>query len=137
MRNVLIPLALFAACLLPLAGCSSKGYKLAPVSGTVTSNGEPVPKLSVVFSPEPIGENNSVGPYSAGVTDAAGKFTLTTRYDDDGAVVGQHRVAFEYTDIGETEMFDLRDELAEAQDEGNKEDFEIAKKKIRGVKSKA
>lgn len=136
MRNIFIPITLFAACLLLFSGCNNKGYSLAPVSGTVTFNGKPVPKLSVVFSPEPVDENNSVGPYSAGVTDAAGKFTLTTRYDDKGALVGEHTVAFEYTDIGETAMADLRDDLAEAQDEGSKEDFEAVKKKIAGLKAK-
>ena len=135
MRNIFIPITLFAACLLLFSGCNSKG-SLAPVSGTVTFNGEPVPKLSVVFSPEPVGDNNSVGPYSIGVTDAAGKFTLKTRYDDNGAVVGEHTVAFEYTDIGETAMSDLRDDLADAQEEGSKGDFEEVKKKIAELKAK-
>jgi hypothetical protein len=130
MRKIYIPITLFAACLLAFSGCNNKGYTLGPVSGTVTYNGEPVPKVSVVFSPQPIGENNSVGPFSTGVTDASGKFTLETRHGDQGALVGKHTVAFEYTDIGETAMSDLRDELAEARDEGEDGDFDEVKKKI-------
>lgn len=136
MRNIFIPITLFAACLLLFSGCNSEGNSLAPVSGTVTFDGEPVPKLSVVFSPEPVGENNSVGPYSEGVTDAAGNFTLTSRYGDPGAVVGKHTVAFEYTDIGETAMADLRDDLADARDEGSTEDLEEVKKKIAELTAK-
>ena len=43
---------------------------------------------------------------------------------------------FEYTDIGETAMGDLRDELADAKDEQSKEDFEEVKKKIANMKAK-
>jgi hypothetical protein len=136
MRNLIIPITLFAACVLPFSGCNSNDYTLAPVTGTATYNGKPIPKLSVVFSPQPIGENHAVGPFSTGVTDAEGKFTLKTRHGKDGALVGKHTVAFEYTDIGETAMGDLRDELADAKDEQSKEDFEEVKKKIANMKAK-
>jgi len=68
MRNLsLFAVALSAACLIAITGCG--GGDFAPVSGTVTYDGKPVPKLKVIFSPEPIGDNNTVGPYSKGVTD--------------------------------------------------------------------
>ena len=136
MRNILIPITLFTVCVLPFTGCNKKGYTLVPVSGTVTSEGKPVPKLNVVFSPEPVGENNSVGPFSTGTTDANGKFTLTARKGDPGVMVGKHTVSFEYTDIGETAMQELRDELSDLQEEGSEEDIAEVKKKVKELTAK-
>jgi hypothetical protein len=117
-------------------GCSDKDYVTAPVSGTVTFEGEPVGKLRVSFNPAPVGENYAVGPYSRGTTDADGKFTLTTRYDDDGAVVGKHTLALQYSDISETAMADLRDGMLDAQEAGDKAGFDDIKKKIVELKAK-
>jgi len=66
-------------------GCKGKDYSVAPVSGTITYEGKPIDNLGVCFSPEPVDGNYSVGPYSKGTTDSSGKFSLKTRYDDDGA----------------------------------------------------
>lgn len=91
---------LVAACLLA-SGCSN--YKLAPVSGRVTYKGEPVEGVDVVFYPKAT-DSPDPGPFSKGTTDANGTYTLVTRDGATGAVVGEHRVAFEYSD-GE-EMMD-------------------------------
>lgn len=56
------------------------------VTGTVTYNGSPVDGASVAFIPES-------GRPASGVTDAQGKFTLSTFGTDDGAVPGLHKVA--------------------------------------------
>jgi len=109
---------------------------LAPVSGTVTYNGQPVDKLRVSFSPEPVGDNFSVGPYSKGTTNAEGKFSLKTRYDDTGALPGKHKLSFQYSDISETAMSDLRTGLNDAKDSGSKEEIEKSKKKIAELKAK-
>ena len=134
MRNFkLIAIALLAIFSVTLTGCSGNG-DFAPVSGTVTYDGKPVPKLKVVFSPEPVGENYAVGPYSIGKTDDQGNFTLKTRYDDVGAVIGKHKLNFEYSDIGETAMADLKADMRDAQDGGGEQ---VAKVKDRIAKLKA
>jgi hypothetical protein len=135
MRNFnLIAVALSATALIAVTGCG--GGDFAPVSGTVNYDGKPVSKLQVVFSPEPIGENYAVGPYSMGVTDENGRFTLKTRYKDPGAFIGKHQLSFEYSDISESAMSDLRGAMMDAKDSGDGEEFNKAKKKIAEMKKK-
>lgn len=135
MRNFsLITAALSTTVLIAMTGCG--GGDFAPVSGTVSYDGEPVSKLQLVFSPEPIGENYAVGPYSRGVTDENGRFTLESRYKDPGAFIGKHRVSFEYSDISESAMSDLRSAMNDAKDSGDGEEFTKAKKKIADMKKK-
>lgn len=79
-------LALFAGSSL---GCgSSDRPELAAVQGTVTMDGAPLANVQVVFSPE--GRRPSTG-----VTDAAGKYTLTYIRDIKGAALGKHSVRIE------------------------------------------
>ena len=66
-------------------GCSPSGPRLVKVSGTVTRNGEPVPKLFLNFYPEH-------GRPSWGVTDDDGHYTLNYEGKGDGAITGTHRV---------------------------------------------
>jgi hypothetical protein len=78
-----------------LAGCGSgAGYKLAPVSGKVTLDGQPLAGATVTFQPEASSKEGTAGPGSAAVTDAAGKFVLQTAEAKrrPGAVVGKHTV---------------------------------------------
>jgi hypothetical protein len=72
-----------------LAGCSSKPARPAtyPVSGTVTWKSRPVEAARVVFVP-----TTSEAEAAAGVTDAAGKYQLTTFVAGDGAQAGEYRV---------------------------------------------
>ena len=136
MRNFsLIAILLLAIVSITISGCGGDA-SLAPVSGTITYDGKPVPKLRVGFSPEPIGDNYAVGPFSKGVTDDQGKFTLKTRYDDTGAVVGKHKLSFQYSDISETAMMDLKSAMSDAKDAGSKEGIEDAKEKIAKLKAK-
>jgi len=81
-------LTLLPLCLiLPLSGCQGDGKpEVAPTTGVVTYDGEPVAKASVAFVP--MGE----APNAIGTTDDEGRFTLTTFNPGDGAVVGAHRV---------------------------------------------
>lgn len=74
-----------------LAGCDSKPYDLAPVSGVVTLDGDPIPGTVVNFQPVSR-DGNSPGPGSTGRCDAAGRFVLETIREEQGAVVGTHKV---------------------------------------------
>ncbi|VTR95455.1 Uncharacterized protein OS=Blastopirellula marina DSM 3645 GN=DSM3645_16785 PE=4 SV=1 [Gemmata massiliana] len=69
-------------------GCSGSDTKLAPVEGTVTRHGRPIPHAQVIF----VAEGDAGGPRATGVTDGSGKFRLTTDDGKDGAPIGRHRV---------------------------------------------
>lgn len=74
------------ACLLA-AGCGkSAGEKTYPVTGVVTYNGTPVEGAVVTFAPTGGGQG------AVGTTDASGKYSLTTRKKDDGALPGEYLV---------------------------------------------
>ena len=76
-----------AICLLVACGCAPPGSApTVKVTGVLTRKGTPVPNASVTFTP-------STGRPANGVTDAEGKFTLSTFANDDGAVPGSHRVS--------------------------------------------
>lgn len=74
-----------------ITGCSGDQFETAPVSGTVTSNGTPVPTGTIVFNPISTGTSNMVGKSATGYIEE-GKFVLSTYGDADGAVIGEHSV---------------------------------------------
>ncbi len=80
------------ACLLAIVticGCGGSGNPdTVKVTGTVTYNGDTVDGATVAFTPASEG-----GHLATGITDASGKFSLTTFESDDGAVVGSYSVA--------------------------------------------
>jgi hypothetical protein len=80
---------LLAICVaLVVGGCSDGGRpETAPVSGTVTYNGEAVAGANVVFIPKEGGSRNA-----SGTTDSQGKYQLTTFEENDGAVPGAYSV---------------------------------------------
>jgi hypothetical protein len=82
----------FALALALAAGCGQGD--VAPVSGRVTLNGQPLPHANISF--QPVSPGPSVRPDtagSAGRTDADGHFTLRLIDPDrDGALVGKHVV---------------------------------------------
>ena len=87
MRNTLVALSLVSLCL--AGGCNSSGLNVAPVSGTVTLNGKPLPNAHVTFVPKPGLE----APSSDGTTDANGRYSLIISVTDEvGAAVGEHIV---------------------------------------------
>jgi len=63
------------------------------VSGTVTYNGQPVDGATVAFLPQ-----KPDGTGASGLTDAAGKFTLTAFEPGDGAVPGSYLVTVTKTE---------------------------------------
>lgn len=135
MRNInLIALTLFAVSLSALAGCGDSS--ISPVSGTVTFDGKPVPNLRLVFSPEPIGDNYAVGPFSTGKTDADGRFTLETRHGDQGAFVGMHKVSFEFTDVSPDALDNLNEQMIDAKADGDKDKFQEVQQKMAKLNQK-
>ena len=89
MKQCLFVLALCALGSCVLLGCSPEGATLegtVPVSGTVTQNGQPLEGAAVTFVPTDGGRSAS------GMTDASGKFSLTTLDPGDGALPGSYQV---------------------------------------------
>ena len=82
-----IALAALVAILATVGCGKDAGGSLAKVSGTVTVDNVPTPGLTVTFYPKGQGRT------AQGVTDAAGKYTLTTLQPNDGAIVGEHEVS--------------------------------------------
>lgn len=84
--------AFSASLLLIVAGCGgSKPYDVVRVSGTVTLDGQPVADARVEFQPVATSVEG-MGPDAVGTTDAQGRYTLTTTFDENGATVGENRV---------------------------------------------
>jgi hypothetical protein len=80
----------FVACIAPVVttGCSgSKGPATAKVSGLVTYKGSPVEDATVVFAPA------AGGRASTAVTDAQGRYELSTFGTKDGAPPGEFKVS--------------------------------------------
>jgi hypothetical protein len=75
---------------LVLVGCGggdvAKHVAVFKVTGTVTLQGNPLPRAIVTFSP------NEGQPVALGMTDDKGEFTLTTYTDGDGAAAGSYNV---------------------------------------------
>lgn len=74
------------------AGCSKSPYKLVPVSGVVTLDGQPIAGGIVNFQPIAGGAGGNAGPGSTARTGPDGRYTLATIQGKPGAVVGKHRV---------------------------------------------
>ena len=75
--------------LVTFLGCGGK-YKMAPVTGTITVDGNPLADATVSFTPQAVGTES---PASTGKTDQAGKYSLSLVIDGtNGAVVGKHQV---------------------------------------------
>jgi hypothetical protein len=88
-------------CLVLITGCSGGGeFSTAKVRGTVTSQGQPVAGAVVSFTPQ-AAAGGSGGKGATGITDADGRFVLTTYVAGDGAVVGKHYVAVSSEDANQ------------------------------------
>lgn len=87
--------------LLVSAGCGTD-YKVAPVSGRVTLDNQPLVGASVNFAPTDGSKENNVGAGSYGKTDADGRYTLKLIENDKaGAAVGRHKVSISLADQGD------------------------------------
>ncbi len=88
---------------LAFSGCSS-GPMFATVTGVVTVNGKPAPKVHVEFHPD--ASKGTKGPSSYADTDDAGRYTLsysTKDLEGEGAVVGWHKVVLTDSRLAESE----------------------------------
>ena len=85
--------AIVVCAVVAMTGCNRSQFKLVPVSGVVTMDGQPLEGAVVSFQPIATEGDNS-GPGSSGRTDASGKFSLATqaKEPEPGAVVAQHKV---------------------------------------------
>jgi hypothetical protein len=70
---------------------------VAAVTGRVTCNGQPVKGGSITFSPIAQGKEDP-GKAASGTITENGEFRLSTYADNDGAVIGKHRVSFSSDD---------------------------------------
>ena len=87
--------ALWLAVLLPICvGCGSgvEKFQVARTEGVVLCNDEPVANAQVYFEPLVTGKSAKVGKQGFAFSDADGTFKLSTYGNNDGAVVGKHRV---------------------------------------------
>lgn len=95
-QALLRPLTRVAVSLLLVAVASSgcqRRLPLAPVSGRITLEGQPLVGGTITTQPMAQGENTSPGPGSWGKTDAEGRYQLELVEPAlKGAIVGQHRV---------------------------------------------
>src|SRR5262245_41005766 len=94
---------LLSAALVLALGCGSR--KFAPVSGTVTLDGQPLAKAVVTVIP--VVEKGAIdaGESSTGTTNEKGEFTLKSTSGKNGARVGKHKVSIsmQQTKVGESD----------------------------------
>jgi hypothetical protein len=91
MRRVFFPAwacLLAASCAIHFGCAPEEGEPTYSVSGIVKLKGAPVEGVAVSFVPDGSGQS------AVGVTDASGKYLLTTRKQNDGAIVGRYKVGF-------------------------------------------
>lgn len=86
---VMATVALVAGC-----GGGSDAKPVGKVSGKVTSGGAPVTAGELLFSPIGGPKNPAPGKAGRAVIKSDGTYTVSTYGEGDGAVVGQHNVAF-------------------------------------------
>jgi hypothetical protein len=86
-----------------VCGCN-QGPAVVKVNGLVTYKGKPVPAVFLNFEP-------SEGRPSWAVTDQDGRFVLSCFKDEDGALVGHHRVFITVDDEGREELARYREKL--------------------------
>lgn len=92
------------AVILLLGGVGCGDQRYVPVSGTVTYNGKPLPKVQVMFQPLASGGVDAGGVGSFALTDDNGKFSLqaATSSPTGGALVGKHQVRIAFPPQGGT-----------------------------------
>lgn len=79
--------ATLATLLIGMTGCGAPGIGSVPVTGTIKVDGKPTSGVTVVFNP------GDGGRAASGLTDADGKYKLTTVVSGDGALPGSYKIA--------------------------------------------
>lgn len=94
----LMPRLLLLPLLLSLTSCGGP-YRVAPVSGRITLNGEPLDHAAITFQPVARKDDTDPGPGSGAFTNAQGRYRLVlVGREIDGAIVGKHKVRVTLTD---------------------------------------
>lgn len=75
-----------------VCGCGGSNRPTASVSGKVTWNGNPVTAGELLFDPQSGGDYP--GKSGAGAIRADGTYSVSTYRQNDGAVLGEHRVSY-------------------------------------------
>ena len=86
--------AVVVVCLLGGCGKKTRGRALVTATGAVTLKGKPLENARVAFH---LADANAE--FSYGVTDAEGKFKMSTYGVNDGAIVGKHKVTISKIDL--------------------------------------
>jgi hypothetical protein len=87
-------LGLALVSIIGLSGCGRNEFRVARTAGVIECNGKPVSGGVVFFSPVASSDKSLTGKPASGDVDADGSFVLTTYHDDDGAIVGRHKVTY-------------------------------------------
>ena len=90
MKNPLAKSVVF--CVIALAGGCSSHPETGQVTGKVTIDGQPMTYGRVQFAPIATQDQLEVGKPAFGYIQSDGGYRLSTYGNDDGALVGQHRV---------------------------------------------
>lgn len=96
MQITIVRFKLVAVCFATLlcVGCGGGDDYVVPeltkVSGTVTMDGKPLEKVTVIYTPQ--AGTQAIG--GIGVTDSSGKYTLTHKSDQPGVEPGKYDVTF-------------------------------------------
>lgn len=138
------PFALCVGLALLLSGCSAGGdFPTAKTTGRVVCEGQPVPHAMVFFEPLQTGKQALVGKQGIANAEADGTFMVSTYGDNDGAVIGRHRVRVGPPRGGPPPDFRcdcvLNSEVDVTEVEvkkGEKNDFELVLKKKTGREPK-
>jgi hypothetical protein len=85
----LLAVVLATAMLVQVGGCGSK-QEYGEVEGVVTLDGQPLANAEVVFLPDP--EKGNTGRRSIALTDAQGRYRVSSDAGRAGAPLGYHRV---------------------------------------------
>jgi len=96
-------LALLPIVLSVMCGCGGESFKIYPVSGSITFEGEPMAGGgSIAFIP--IGESSDKrGKAPGGSIDDSGNYILSTNAENDGSMVGEYRVVIVQETVEEPE----------------------------------
>jgi hypothetical protein len=91
LRRAILPI--FAMATLTVTGCGNSST-VAPVTGRITCHGQPVVNAVIIVSPLPKSDDdNEPGKAGSASTDDNGNYVVTTYRKDDGAHIGEVRIA--------------------------------------------
>jgi hypothetical protein len=103
------------------AGCGSSGPPMGTVSGVVTLDGKPMPKMMVVFVPKEGGQT------STATTNSDGKYELLGA-SSKGALIGLHTVSITTVKEPVTEAVDFSQLPSDSPQYGQQSDAAMYKK---------